>query len=113
MKVKDVVKKIGAKTGDFLGDTYEYFEKHPVVFGTIVQGGFILLVGGVLYGCTSAQKEVCEAYKTGVFKSLANGMKFKKEMTFEEGMKYLQFYNTKGNNWKKCKKYLKENGYID
>lgn len=117
MKVKDVIKKIGNSvkevTGDFIEDTGEYLSEHPMVFGAIVQGGFILLVGGVLYGAVSAQKEIVDAYETNVFKSLANGKKFKKDMTFNEGMKYLKFYNTKGNNWKKCLKYLRENGYID
>lgn len=113
MKVKEIVGKTKTKAGTFIKDTCEYFEKHPMVFGTIVQGGFVLLIGGVLYGATSAQKEVAEAYKTGVFKSLANGKKFKKEMTFAEGMKYLEFYNKKENNWKKCQNYLKERGYID
>lgn len=117
MKILEGVKKIGTgikeSVCDFFDDTIDYLEEHPWVLGTVVNGAFTLLLTGMLIGCRAAENEISEAYKNNAFKMLVNGKKFKKDMSFDEGMKYIDFYNTKGNNWKKCQEYLRNGGYID
>jgi hypothetical protein len=110
---KEIGKGVKESFTNFCTDTKEYFEEHPWVFGTLIQGSFTLLLTGMLIGCNSAEKEISKAYKNNSFKTLVNGKKFKKDMTFDEGMKYLDFCNTKGNKYKDWMKYLKEKGFID
>jgi hypothetical protein len=84
------------------------------VFGVVVQGGFSLLLTGIIIGCNATEKEISKAYKLNCFNDVTiNGKKLKKIMTFDEGMKYLDFCYQKGNKYKDWKKYLKTNGFID
>ena len=113
-KAKEIGKGFKTKVKDFCDDTCDYIEEHPCVFGAVVQGGFSLLLIGILIGCNSTEKEISKAYKLDCFNDITvNGKKLKKNMTFDEGMKYLDFCYQKGHKYKDWQNYLKTNGFID
>lgn len=111
---KEVAKGIAYDVKRLIGDTKTYFWTHPNAIGIAVQGGFIILVTGMLIGGYATEKDFANAYRDGVFKGVrVLNQKPNKEFTFEEGMKYLEYSYRKGIKKKDWKRYLKENGYIN
>ena len=77
--------------------------------------GFVVWAIGLNNGVNWLNKAMIEGYKNDGYLGRADGLIFKRKMTFAEWMDYLDFcYNTKGGKRNKnINRYLREKGFID
>lgn len=77
--------------------------------------GFLVWAIGLNNGVNWLNKAMIEGYKNDGYMGRADGLIFKRKMSFAEWMDYLDFcYNTKGGKRNKnINNYLREKGFID
>ena len=102
------VKKCGTNAKDFIYDNGEY-----ILYG--LSAAFLVWAIGLNNGVDLTNKAILRGYKDDGYLGRGDGMVFKKKMSFDDWMGYLDhIYNTKGGKkTKNMNRYLREKGFID
>ena len=113
--VKETFVKAKDKTFDVAGDAIAFIGEYGWAINLALGGGLLVWLLGANVGIDVTNKTLLEGYKQDGFMARGDGLVFKKKMTFDDWMQYLDhFYNTKGGRRNKnINKYLKEKGFID
>jgi hypothetical protein len=110
-EVKDGIKDYFVELKD---DTVEYFDNHSELIPYIVGGIWVTALTGVLIGVNLANNSIVSIRKDGI-EITGDNIRFKRKLTLDEWIDYLEFMGSKRGNGKKKNRlnYLKTKGFID
>lgn len=113
--VKEKLQKFGAKTVEVGSDAFEFIGEYGWAINLALGGALLIWTIGLKNGIDVTNKSLLEDYKNDGILCTGSGIVFKKKMSFDDWMQYLDHgYSTKkGWKTKNVKKYLKEKGFID
>lgn len=102
------VKNKASDAKDFIYDNGEY-----ILYG--LSAAFLVWAIGLNNGVDLTNKAILRGYKDDGYLVRGDGIVFKKKMSFDDWMGYLDhIYNTKGGKkTKNINRYLREKGFID
>jgi len=113
--VKEKLQKFGAKTVEVGSNALEFVAENGGYIKLALGCGVLIWAIGLKNGIDATNKSLLQTYKDDGTICTASGIVFKKKMSFDDWMKYVEHaYNTKkGWKTKNVLKYLRENGFID
>lgn len=113
--VKEKLQKFGAKTVEVGTDAFEFIGEYGWAINLALGGALLIWTIGLKNGIDVTNKSLLEGYKNDGILCTGSGIVFKKKMSFDDWMQYLDHgYSTKkGWKTKNVIKYLKEKGFID
>lgn len=113
--VKEKLQKFGAKTVEVGSDAFVFIGEYGWAINLALGGALLIWTIGLKNGIDVTNKSLLEDYKNDGILCTGSGIVFKKKMSFDDWMQYLDHgYSTKkGWKTKNVKKYLKEKGFID
>ena len=109
--IKETLGKMKNKASDAL----EFVSDNGEIIAYGLGIGFVVWAIGLNNGVNWLNKAMIQGWKDDGYMGRADGLIFKKKMSFDEWMQYLDFcYNTQGGKRNKnINRYLREKGFID
>ena len=109
------IKETFGKVKNKASDALEFVAVNGEIIAYGLGIGFLVWAIGLNNGVNWLNKAMIQGWKDNGYMGRADGLIFKKKMSFDEWMQYLDFcYNTKGGKRSKnINRYLREKGFID